>query len=402
MTRASPSDGRIGVLTLARDVGTCYGGAERVAFEFAKRLDPDRFRSHVCVAHAPPTERRASNEADLAELEGLGVEVLRLERHSPLSNLAWGRLYRLLAGDGIEVLHSHMPRASVPGTIIGRLARTPVIVSHEHTWSFEGQLVRRFLDRNVVARGSDLVLAVSERDRQRMIALEGMPPEVVRVLPNGIPHVPEEGPDLRAELGAREGELLIGSVGRFYPQKGYEHLIRAVSILKRGYPGKFRCVVVGHGPEQERLQTLIDELGLADQMQLVGRREDIADVVRAFDVAVLPSNYEGSPLTVLEYMAGAAPIVASGVGGVPELIEDSVHGLLVAPGDTEALASSMRRLLEDRDLARRLGRAARERQLANFDLSVVVGQLQDMYVELLGASSGAAPASRGAAPAGAL
>lgn len=88
----------------------------------------------------------------------------------------------------------------------------------------------------MVARGSDLVLAVSERDRRRMIELEGMPAECVRVLPNGIPYVPEEGPDIREQLGAAGDELLIGSVGRFYPQKGYEHLIRAVDVLKRSYP----------------------------------------------------------------------------------------------------------------------------------------------------------------------
>lgn len=153
-------------------------------------------------------------------------------------------------------------------------------------------------------------------------------------------------------------------------------------------------MVVGHGPEQEKLQALIDELDLAEQVLLVGRRDDIADVVRSLDVAVLPSNYEGSPLTILEYMAGAAPIVASAVGGVPELIEDSVHGLLVPPGDAGALAAAMQRLLEDRELADRLGRAARERQLAHFDLDVVVGQLQDLYLELHGASLRAPRAAR--------
>jgi glycosyltransferase involved in cell wall biosynthesis len=382
VTERRAGDPRIGVLTLARDVGTCYGGAERVAFEFAKRLNPDRFRRYVCVAHAPPPDRREVNEADLAELEQLGVDVLRLERRSLLSNAAWGRLYSRLVGGSIDVLHSHMPRASVPGTIIGRLARIPVIVSHEHTWSFEGKPVRRFLDRNVVARGSDVVLAVSQRDRQRMIELEGMPAECVRVLPNGIPRVPDEGADVREQLGAKGDELLIGSVGRFYPQKGYDHLIRAVSLLKRSYPGSFRCVLVGHGPEQEKLQALINELGLAEQMKFVGRRDDIADVVRSLDIAVLPSNYEGSPLTILEYMAGAAPIVATAVGGVPELIEDGVHGLLVEPRDPDALAAAIRRLLEDRVLASRLGTAARERQYANYDLDVVVGRLERLYTEL--------------------
>jgi glycosyltransferase involved in cell wall biosynthesis len=376
------NDARIGVLTLGLYVGTCYGGAERVAFEFAKRLDPERFRRYLCVVHAPPADRRAVNEADLHELEQLGVDVLRLECESFLSNVAWARLYKLLRRESIGVIHAHMPRASVPGTVIGRLARTPVIVSHEHTWSFQGMPVRRFLDRNVVARGSDVVLAVSERDRQQMIEVERIPPECIRVLPNGIPTPSVNGICVRSDLGVPPEVGLIGAVGRLYPQKGYDDLIRAIALLRESYGRPFRCLVFGHGPEEDRLRALIDELGVAAEVQLVGRREDIADVIRALDIAVLSSKYEGMPLAILEYMAGAAPIVATAVGGVPELIEDGVQGLLVKPEDPGELAAAMQRLLEDRDLAARLGRAAYERQRANYDLDVVVRQLEDLYVEL--------------------
>jgi glycosyltransferase involved in cell wall biosynthesis len=398
MARASAHDGRIGVLTLGLYVGTCYGGAERVAFEFAKRLDPERFRRYLCVVHALPPDRRAAAEADLQELERLGVEVLRLECESLLSNVAWARLYKLLRRESIGVIHAHMPRASVPGTVIGRLARTPVIVSHEHTWSFQGMPVRRFLDRSVVARGSDVVLAVSERDRQQMIDVERIPAECIRVLPNGIPAPSERGSSVRSELGVPPEAGLIGAVGRLYPQKGYDDLVRAVALLKESYGGPFRCVIVGHGPEEGRLRALIDELGVAGEVQLAGRREDIADVVRALDIAVLSSKYEGMPLAILEYMAGGAAIVATAVGGVPELIEDGVHGLLVRPEDPGELAAAMRRLLEDRDLAARLGQAAHGRQRANYDLDVVVRQLEDLYVELYGAARGAPVAAQ--APAG--
>jgi glycosyltransferase involved in cell wall biosynthesis len=392
MTPANANDGRIGALTLGLYVGTCYGGAERVAFEFVKRLDPERFRRYLCVVHAPPADRRAASEADMSELEQLGVEVLRLECRSLLSNVAWARLYTLLRRESIGVLHSHMPRASVPGTVIGRLARTPVIVSHEHTWSFEGRPVRRFLDRNVVARGSDVVLAVSERDRQQMIDVERMPPERIRVLPNGIPAPSESGASVRSELGVAPEVGLIGAVGRLYAQKGYDDLIRAVALLKDSYAGPFRCLIIGHGPEQERLRAMIDDLELASEVQLIGRRDDIADVVRVLDIAVLPSKFEGSPLAILEYMAGAAPIVATAVGGVPELIEDGVHGLLVRPEDPRDLAHGIQRLLEDRTLATRLGAAARERQRANFDLDVVVRRLEGLYLELY-AGSRRAPVS---------
>jgi glycosyltransferase involved in cell wall biosynthesis len=389
MPRTDGHDGRIGVLTLALYVGTCYGGAERVAFEFAKRLDPERFRRYLCVVNAPPADRRAVNEADLHELEQLGVDVLRLECESFLSNVAWARLYKLLRREPIGVIHAHMPRASVPGTVIGRLARTPVIVSHEHTWSFEGMPVRRFLDRNVVARGSNVVLAVSERDRQKMIEVERIPAECIRVLPNGIPTPPENGISVRGDLGVPPEVGLIGAVGRLYPQKGYDDLIRAIAVLKQSYSRPFCCLILGHGPEEGSLRALIDELGVAGEVRLAGRREDIADVVRALDVAVLSSKYEGMPLAIIEYMAGAAPIVSTAVGGVPELIEDGVQGLLVKPEDPGELAAAMQRLLEDRDLAARLGQAAYERQRANYDLDVVVGKLEDLYLELYGAARGA-------------
>jgi glycosyltransferase involved in cell wall biosynthesis len=340
------------------------------------------------VAHAPPPDRRAVNEADLHELEELGVGVLRLECDSFLSNVAWARLYKLLRRESIGVMHAHMPRASVPGTVLARLARTPVVVSHEHTWSFQGMPVRRFLDRNVVARGSDVVLAVSERDRQQMIAVERIPAGCIRVLPNGIPTPIERGTSVRRDLGVAPDVGLIGSVGRLYPQKGYDDLIRAAALLKQTYARPFRCVILGHGPEEERLRGLIDELGVAGEVQLIGRREDIADVVRALDVAVLSSKYEGMPLAIIEYMAGGAPIVSTAVGGVPELIEDGVHGLLVSPEDPAELAAAMQRLLEDRALAERLGQAAQQRQRANYDLDVVVRRLQELYLELYTARRG--------------
>lgn len=389
MNAPGARDARIGVLTLGLYVGTCYGGAERVAYDFVKLLDPDRFARHLCVVHAPPADRRAVNEADMAELEALGVVVHRLECRSLVSNVTWGaRLYTLLRRESIGVLHSHMPRASVPGTIVARMARTPVVVSHEHTWSFKGRPVRRFLDRNVVARGSDVVLAVSERDRQQMIEVERMRADRIRVLPNGIPTPTPSGARVRASLGVPDDVGLIGAVGRLYAQKGYDDLISAIGVLKRRYPGPFRCLVFGHGPEQEKLQRLIDEQDLGQEIQLAGRREDIADLIPALDIAVLPSKYEGSPLAILEYMAGGAPIVATAVGGVPELIEDGVHGLLVRPEDPSDLAAAMQRLLEDRELAARLGAAAKERQRANFDLDVVVRRLENLYLELYGASRG--------------
>ncbi len=391
MTAVAGGERRIGVMALALNVGRCYGGAERIAFELLGRLNPDRFARSLCVINVPLPGLEGANEADLRELEEDGVEVLRLERRSQFSLSAWSPLYRRLAAGSIDILHCHMPRASLPGTIVGRLARVPVIVNHEHGWAFEGQPVRQFLDRNVLARGGNVLLAVSERDRHRMIELERIPAECIEILPNGIVASSPSGHDVRGELGLASDARLVGAIARLFPEKGNDELIRAMALLKPEQGGQLQCVIAGLGPEDKRLQALIDELDLADCVRLVGFRTDVPDLLRALDVAVLASKREGSPLAVMEYMAASAPIVATAVGGVPELIEDGVHGLLVRPGDPRALANAIGRLLDDRTLAARLGAAAAERQHATYDVEVVVRQLEDLYVRLFTDVCGTAP-----------
>ncbi|MGH2886920.1 MAG: glycosyltransferase family 4 protein, partial [Solirubrobacteraceae bacterium] len=176
------------------------GGAESLAYEFIHRLDPDRFKRYLCTTRRPEPiflERAAEDDR---ELERSGVELLRLDRTSSWSVLPWGRLYKLLAAERIDVVHAHMPRASVPGSILARLARVPVVVSHEHGSWLDGKRVRPFLDRNVVARLSTRMLAVSEWDRQQLIAHERIPPAQILVMPNGIAPPPAGGPAELADL----------------------------------------------------------------------------------------------------------------------------------------------------------------------------------------------------------
>lgn len=388
MTPVSAHDGRPRVLTLTLDAGSGWGGAEKLAYEFARRLDAQRFKSYLCTIRAPLASRRESTARDLVQLAAADIPVLALDQPGPflMAPTAWWRLYALLARERIDIVHAHMPRASVPGAILARLAQVPVIVSHEHGSALDGKLARRLLDRQVVARLSTTMLAVSEWDRRNLIEREGIAPERIAVLPNGIVSPPSDAPDVRPELDIGPGTRLIGAVGRLAPEKGYDDLIRAMALLK-GQGRQITCVILGDGPDERRLQALIEELGVVAEVRLLGRRPDAWRVIAALEVAVLSSRREGSPLAVLEYMAGAAPIVATAVGGVPELIGDGVHGLLVAPGDPAALAAGIARLLDDRGLAARLGDAARARQAAEFDLAVLVGRLEDLYVELLARST---------------
>jgi glycosyltransferase involved in cell wall biosynthesis len=370
------------VLTLTRDIGHGFGGAEKIAFEFATRLDPERFRSYACITRAPTVTQAAQTDEDLAELSARGIEVLRLERTSSAAVLPWLRLYRWMRARRFDVVHAHMPRASIPGTVVGRLARVPVIVSQEHIWSTHRTRERQFLHRAVVGRFSDALLAVSERNRDNIIEVERIPPDRILVLPNGIAPLGPVAGDPRGELDVPADRLLIGAIGRLTWEKGHVDLIQAIAAIAPSSP-TVQCVIVGGGPEEQRLTQLIDDLGVGEHVRLVGQREDARQLLSAFDVAVLPSRTEGSPVALLEYMAAGAPIVATDVGGIPELIEDGVHGLLVPPQDPGQLATAIERLIHDRALAARLGGAARERQSTEFNLSVVVRRLEGIYLDLL-------------------
>jgi len=270
--------------------------------------------------------------------------------------------------------------------ILARLAPRVVFVAHEHTWSFEGHPLRKFADRWLIATRCSAFLAVSERDRRRMIEVEGVPADRIRLLPNGIPPVVAQQPavDVRAELGIPAGVPLIGSVGVFRPQKDFTTLLRAHALLRERLP-EARLVLVGDGPERPALEALRAELGLEASVVFAGFRSDAVALAAGFDLAVNSSQFEGASLAILEFMALGVPMVATAVGGTPELLADGEAGVLVAPEDPVALATAMADLLEDAPRAAELARRARERQHDIYNIDVQVERLADMYVTLLAA-----------------
>jgi glycosyltransferase involved in cell wall biosynthesis len=279
--------------------------------------------------------------------------------------------------------------------LAGRIARVPVRLAHEHTWSYQGQPWRRFIDREIIARYADRFIAVSRADQRRMTDVERIDPARTLFIANGMPPFPPaRGADVRTELGIDANAPVIGIVGVLRPQKAHHVLIRATASLVRTWPD-LKLLVVGGGPERSRIEALVRELGLEHAVLLLGHRTDVADVLRALDVAVCCSDFEGSPLAVMEYMDAAVPIAATAVGGVPDLIEEGVHGLLVSPGDPAALERAIAELLSDRARALAMGLAARERRRGEFDIDTFIRTLERLYCELLGvplyAPSGRAP-----------
>ena len=357
------------------------GGAERLVGQIAVRLDRTRIDPFVVV-----TRPLLGPAAD--EVRASGVPIVVLDRTRPWELWKWRPLIRLLRRERIDVLHSHKFGSNLWGSLFGRLGGVPVVVAHEHTWSYEGQPLRRFLDREVIARLSDRFVAVSREDRRRMTSVEGIAPSKTLFLPIGVPPpAPATGRDVRAEVGAGPGDPVVGTVCGLRPQKALHVLIEAAAGLAPEFPS-LRVVIAGEGEERPRLEELVAARGLGDVVTLLGfvPPQEVPDVVAALDVAVNSSDFEGSPLAVMEFMAGGKATVATRVGGTPDLIDDGVHGLLVPRGDSAALAAAIARLLRDPALRASLGERARERQRSEFDIDVFVRRLEQLYEELLNAS----------------
>jgi len=381
MSPTGGHDGKLRVVTLVDRLGT--GGAERLAIQTTTRLDPERFDRTLVASRdfgVAVSKQHVANA--LEDLRRAGVRVIGLKRTSARQVWAWWPLYRLLRRERVDVLHSHKFGSNLWGTVVGRLAHVPVIVAHEHTWSYEGQPLRKLADRAVIARGSSAFVAVSREDQRRMIEVERIRPEDTLFIPNGIPAPPAaSGNDVRAELGIPADAPVIGTVSVLRPQKALDVLLRATKILVQEFPG-LRVLIAGEGDRRFALEDLATELGLDDTVMFLGVRTDVPDVLESLDVAVSTSDFEGSPLSVMEYMAAARPIVATRVGGVPDLIDDGVHGRLVDPQDPSAFAEAVAGLLRDPQGARQMGERARERRRSEFDIDVMVRRLEALYEKL--------------------
>jgi glycosyltransferase involved in cell wall biosynthesis len=382
-------DRRLRVLTLV-DGPPTQGGGERFAAEVAKHLDQERFAVTLCISRWPRPGLGAEAESAVQEVEDCGVRVLGLGRTSALALWDWQPLYALLRREETDVIHSHKFGSNAWASLIGALARVPVLVAHEHSWSYEGDRVRQLVDRQLIGRRADAVIAVSSRDRSNMIEVEGIPAEKIHLMPCGIPSGDGSPPaELRQELGIAPDAPLIGAVGGLRPEKAFGLLVTAAKRL-RDERGDVHVVIAGDGPERQSLEAMIAAGELEGTVHLLGYRDDVPAVVSALDVAVCCSEREGSPLSVLEFMRAARPIVATDVGGIPDLIRDGEEGLLVPSRDPAALAAAIAKLLGDPVMAGELGGRARLRQRQQFDLARNIREIEGLYEALAGASVSAA------------
>ena len=266
-------------------------------------------------------------------------------------------LVKLLRTHQFDVIHSHMFGSNVWGVTFGRICRVPVVLAHEHNWSYSGDPWRIWIDRRLIARFATRYIAVSQSNFEQMVTIERIPAEKILVLPTAyIPHEAEGELDLRSLLELPNAAQIVATAANLRVEKALEVLIEALAIASKSRPD-VHLVIVGDGPCRADLEQLTASLGLRDRVHFMGRRDDVDSIVRNADICAMSSDWEGMPLFALEAMAAAKPLVATRVGGMPEIVASGETGTLVPPRNPQALADAMTELLSDPELRARLGEA---------------------------------------------
>lgn len=348
------------------------GGTERLIVEMVRRLH-GRFPTTVCCLDRPGSWA--------PEIERLGVEVVALQR-PPGFHLATARaLARVVRKAEATVLHCHQYSPFVYGRIACAMSNGPRLVFTEHGRHSDAPPSgkRRLVNRFLVSGVSDLY-AVSHDLRRHMLA-EGFP-ERVRVLWNGIDpgRVPDEGlrTSTRAQLGVGRDAIVVGSVGRLDTVKDFPTLIEAFAIARTDEP-RLHLAIVGEGPDRPRVERAIAASALGGAVTLLGHRHDARALMAGFDIYVNSSISEGVSLTLLEAMSAGLPVVATSVGGTPEVVVHNETGLLAPARSPAALAACLTRLATDPGCAHDCGRAGRRRLLDYFTLDRMVGGYVPLY-----------------------
>jgi glycosyltransferase involved in cell wall biosynthesis len=378
--RDTSPDGRLQVLWMIK--GLNAGGAEMLLLNQARAAAHDRVVYEA--GYLVPWK-----DALIPDLEAAGVPTV-LFSCTREWDLRWaGQLRRHLRRHPIDVVHVHSPYvAAVVRLVVRTLPRAgrPAVVYTEHNeWDRHKRLTRT---ANRLTIGlDDADFAVSDQVRTSMTAPAA---DAVEVLVHGIDLATtaahrSERDEVRAELGIAPDEVVVGIVANFRREKAYEDWIEAARLVPADVPVRF--VSVGQGPLEDEMRALVDALGLAERVLLLGYRHDPLRVMSGFDIFSLASIHEGLPVSLMDALALGLPVAATRAGGIPQAITDGVEGLLVEPRRPDQLADAIERLARDSDLRRTMGKAA-EARAADYDVTRALTRIEDRYREVARTSRG--------------
>ncbi len=353
------------------------GGSETVLAYIAKHLDPKHYRSSVCLL----------NEGWLSgHLKKIGVDYTIIENKRSFDPIFLSQLTRLIKRERIDLVHTHEFGMNVYGSIAARVCFVPMIGTIHSRLYFTEKKRRMLAYKLAIALCSQMVTVCEDLRMFMHEKLRLRNANKIVTIYNGIDlekyAIKSSFGKLCSQLSIPAGTLVAGTVGSLFKVKGIPYLLEATKKVVSHFPN-FRLLIAGEGDQESVLKQKTLSLGLEQTVSFLGFRNDIPELLNLFDIYICSSISEGLSLSILEAMAAGKPVVATQVGGNPELVIPGKNGFLVSPGDPYALAEKILILLKDKNLRELMGRTGKKIAEEKFSLEKMVKNYQNLYEKLL-------------------
>ncbi|MDD4899720.1 MAG: glycosyltransferase [Candidatus Omnitrophica bacterium] len=361
---------RINILYVIWSLG--LGGAERALIELVKGLDKAKFTPIVCCLN--------DKGVFAQELEENGIKVIALNKKRGIDFSVIGKISSIIKKNRIDIVHTHMWGGNLWGRIAAKLSRVPVVIATEQnvdTW----KRPYHFVSDKLLGKYTDTLVAVSENVKDFYAEKTRLNRKKIKVIYNSVNLKKYEFSDSKRLDFIGNREITLGIIGRLVPQKGHRDFILAVKELLKDC--RVKGIVVGSGPLENELKEFSQNLGLNGNIVFIGLRQDIPELLKSIDILILPSLREGLPLTVLEAMACGVPVVATKVGGTPEVVINNHTGILIEPKDYMAIKDAVLRFMKDKDFSQQIVHNARKMVEEKFSAYAMARQHSSLYEELL-------------------
>jgi glycosyltransferase involved in cell wall biosynthesis len=377
------------------------GGSAETTLQVASLLNREKY--DIFLVHGLSLESNMGvmeqealiRDLSLAEKKGVRVfTISSLVRRLSLRNdlLAFVSIYRLIKRIKPHIVHTHTSKAGVLGRVAAYLAGVPVIIHtpHGHVFhSYYGYIVTKmivFVER-ILSLMTDKITALTERERDEHLECGIASTNKYIIIHSGVTlqQIMNTNIDIekgKKKLGIPQNSNVIGAVGRLVPVKGHKYLVSAAKKITKEFDNAV-FVFVGDGYLESKLERQAESLGIRDNIIFAGWRSDVIDVLDLFDILVLPSLNEGMGKVLIEGMALGKPIVASSVGGIIDLVKNGDNGILVPPRDSDGLSDAILNLIRNKKLAQELGKNGKAKVYPEYDTTVMIRQIEDLYESLL-------------------
>lgn len=365
-------------------------GPETYLLDLLHDIDSDSFNVRIACIIDPRWHRQLFIE----ELRKKKISFEAIEIKNKLNSKDFFFVNRMIKDHNIDLLHTHDARSDVIGLLVSKINRIPII-TFAHGWLnwthlFSKERLYAWLEYLAVSFSNKIVVA--SRSMEHDLLTKGIPQKKIHCIPHGI-DIQKFNPamtnnHIRKEFNIPDEAPLIATVGRFHPWKGQRYFIEAAKIVSEKFP-ESRFLIVGdaafngHAKYKQELLELIGALNLEEKIILSGSRQDIPEIMSDMDLFVLPSLREPFGIVLLEAQACGKPVIATSVGGIPEVMKDGDTGILVEPGDSEELARAILSLLSNREKMRTMGSAGRKMIMDLYSKSSMVKKTEDLYSAML-------------------